>query len=149
MFKHALLAAVAASIFLTGCSTMCTTVCKTKQPAPTPAQRFAKADTDNNGRVTRDQFIDLMIEKAFTLYDKNGNGYVTEAEYVAGGGTAAAFRKINTSGTGKATLAEAKASKMIRDTMVVPFDEADVNNNGSVTLAEYEAYLVKRDAAVR
>lgn len=132
-----------ALLVLAGCAT------GPSRKAPTLDQRFAAADADNNGRVTRDQFIDLMIEDAFKLYDTNGNGHVTEAEYVAGGGRAATFRKINTSGTGKATLAEAKASKLIRNTMAVPFDEADVNKDGSVTLQEYKAYVQKRDEAVR
>ena len=126
------------------------TGCATTAPKTVPlGQRFKMADTDGDGRVTRAEFTDFLIEDAFLRYDRNHDGFVTEEEYVAGGGTAANFRKINTSGTGKATLAEARASKVIRDTMAVPFDEADVSRNGAVTLEEYQAYIARRDAEVR
>jgi Ca2+-binding EF-hand superfamily protein len=134
---------VGLTILLAGCVTT------TTKKQLTIEQRFQKADANSDGRVTRDEFIDFMIEDAFIRYDKNGNGYVTEAEYVAGGGTAGGFRKINTSGTGQATLAEAKASKMIRSALVAPFDEADVDKTGSVTLIEYQAARAKSQDYVR
>ena len=68
---------------------------------------------------------------------------------MASGGTPENFRKVNTSGSGKITLAEAQASPLVFNTFVVSFDEADVNKNGQVTLAEYQSYLALRDAAVR
>lgn len=126
------------------------TGCATTAPKTLPLEkRFKKADTNGDGLVTRAEFTDFVIEDAFLRYDRDGDGFVSEQEYVAGGGTAANFRKINTSGTGKATLAEARASKVIRETLVVPFDEADVSRNGYVTWEEYQAYVARRDAEVR
>ena len=141
--KALLISSLALVVIFTGCATV------PGGRTPTLEQRFAAADTDGDGRVSRGQVVDLMIEDAFKRYDTSHDGLVSEAEYLAGGGSAGVFHKINTGGTGKATLAEAKASKLIRDTMAVPFDEADVNRDGSATLAEYQSYIQRRDAAVR
>ncbi len=112
-------------------------------------QRFQKADADNNGRLTRDEFTDYMVENVFVQYDRGGKGYVTLEDYVAGGGKRADFARINRSGTGRITLEEAKASPLIRRTMVVPFDEADSDGSGMITMAEYQAYVARRQPYVR
>ena len=83
------------------------------------------------------------------MYDTNKDGQVSEAEFVASGGTAENFRKVNKSGSGKISLVEAQASPLVFNTFVVGFDEADTNKDGQVTLAEYQSYLELRDAAVR
>ncbi len=104
---------------------------------------FKKADADGDGRVSREEFADFMIEQVFVNYDRNGNGFVTQAEYLDGGGTLEGFRKINRSGSGKITLPEAKASKLVRDRMTLPFDEADGNGNGYVTWDEFQKFRVR------
>jgi len=127
-------------LFLASCATT---------PAPTPEQKFKRADKDGNGTVSRTEATNLIIADAFAMYDANGDGFVTEAEFVASGGTPENFRKVNTSGSGKITLAEAQTSPLVFNTFVVAFDEADTNKNGQVTLAEYQSYLALRNAAVR
>jgi len=140
-----LLLALTLAVFTGGCATKTETTAKPR----TLEALFKKADRDGDGRVSRDEFTDFMIEGVFENYDQNGNGFVTQAEFVAGGGTAEGFRKINVSRTGKITLEEAKSSKMIRDTMVVPFDEADVNDNGFVTWDEFQQFRAKRQPYIR
>jgi hypothetical protein len=132
-----------ASFMLSGCGTI------PGGKVMTPEERFAAADTAGTGKLGRERVIDLMIEDAFKRYDTDGDGMVSEAEYLAGGGSAAAFRSINTSGTGKATLAEVQASSVVRKTMAPTFDEADVNRDGFATLAEFKSYIARRDAVVR
>lgn len=107
------------------------------------------ADKNSSGSVSREEATNLMIAEAFGMYDADGDGFVTEAEFLASGGTAGNFRKVNTSGSGKISLAEAQASPLVFNTFVVGFDEADTNKDGQVTLAEYQSYLEARDAVVR
>jgi hypothetical protein len=38
---------------------------------------------------------------------------------------------------------------MVFNTFAVSFNEADINKDGEVTLAEYQSYLTLRNAAVR
>lgn len=114
-----------------------------------PEQKFQRADKNGDSSVSRVEATNLMIAEAFVMYDTNGDGFVSEAEFVASGGTRANFRKINKSGSGQISLAEAKASPAVFNTFAVSFDEADANKNGQVTLVEYQRYLKRRDAAVR
>ncbi len=123
--------------------------CATTTSTPSPEQKFQKADKNGDGSVSRVEATNLMIADAFAMYDSNGDGFVSESEFVASGGTPEGFRKINKSGSGKVSLEEAKASPEVFNTFVVSFDEADVNKDGKVTLAEYQSYLKLRDAAVR
>ncbi len=128
------------ALFLAGCATTSTL---------SPEQRFQRADKDGDGSVSRVEATNLVIADAFVMYDKNGDGRVSEAEFVASEGTPESFRKINKSGSGQISLAEAQASPVVFNTFVVSFDEADANKDGQVTLAEYQNYLKRRDAAVR
>lgn len=117
--------------------------------AMTPEQRFQKADANSSGSVSRSEATNLMIAEAFGMYDTNGDGKVTEAEFLVSGGSRANFRKINSSGSGAISLSEAQASPLVFNTFAVGFDEADANRDGQVTLAEYLAYLELRNEAVR
>jgi len=115
----------------------------------TPEQKFKKADKDGSGSVSRNEAANLIIADAFSMYDADKDGFVTETEFLASGGKAENFRKVNKSGTGKISLQEAQSSPLVFNTFVVGFDEADTNKDGQVTLAEYQSYIKLRDAAVR
>ena len=122
--------------------------CASTSP-PSPEQKFQQADKNGNGSVSRLEATNLIIADSFAMFDSNGDGFVTEAEYLASGGTPENFRKIDKSGSGQVSLQEAQASPLVFNIFVVSFDEADTDNDGQVTLAEYQSYLELRDAAVR
>lgn len=128
------------TLLLAGCATTASS---------SPEQKFKKADGDNNGTVSRTEATNMIIANAFDMYDANSDGYVSEKEFVASGGNAQSFRKVNKSGSGKISLAEAQASPLVFNNFVVSFDEADTNKDGQLTYAEYQSYLARRDAAVR
>lgn len=112
----------------------------TPPPPPTPEQSFKLADTNGDGKVSRAEYDAHQIGQMFARFDTNKDDVITEAEFLANGGTVEGFRRVNTSGTGKATLAEAKASPGVRKTLDAPFIEADANRDGSVSLSEFLTY---------
>jgi Ca2+-binding EF-hand superfamily protein len=125
------------------------TACSTTPPAPSVEDSFKRADLDGNGTVSRQEYDAHLIGEMFARYDTNKDSVITEKEFLANGGTAEGFRKINTSGSGKITLQEARASAGVRKTLDAPFKEADVNGDGKVTLAEFQAARTKALEAVR
>jgi len=129
-----LLLAVTALSFFGGC------VCWKQATPPTLEAQFKKADANEDGKVSRKEFHNLMVEDAFALFDANRDGVVTVKEFVAGGGTAEAFRKFDPNGTGKITVVELKASKIRMDAVSAAFLGADVSKDGYVTLEEALKY---------
>lgn len=140
MLRTTLVVALVSVItFAAGCATRP----KYEAKARDVQELFKKADTDGDGRVSRAEFANFMIEEAFNNFDQNEDGFVTLDEFKAAGGTEADFRRINRSGTGKITLAEAKTSRTILERMTTPFDEADLNGDGYVTWEEFQTYRQK------
>lgn len=128
------------SIILLSAGIILATGCVTSPVVPTPQQAFEKADTDGDGMVSRAEYDSHMIGEMFALFDKNKDSVITREEFLDNGGTEEGFRRINASGSGKITLAEAKASPAVRRSLDAPFLEADANRDGKVSLAEFLAY---------
>ena len=82
-----------------------------------------------------------MIEQAFYWMDADHKCTITETEFLAAGGSKAVFLQIDTARKGYFTVEDAKASKVARQAMSLPFDEADKNHNGFITRSEFQQYL--------
>ena len=141
--KSSLILLAAAAVALSACVT------QPKSGNAALMNRFKQADASGDGKVSRDEFIDFMITESFANYDKGNKGYVTLQEFTAGGGTPATYRQIDRDGNGRVTLADAKASKVVRNQFVKPFDAADTSNSGYVTFDEFVAYRAAAAPYVR
>jgi hypothetical protein len=131
--KFSLFALAAAAIVLSGCAT---------QPQSGNAalmNRFKQADANGNQQLSRKEFTDFLLAEAFANYDKNKDGFVTLAEWTAGGGRRETFIAMG-GGSGKLTLAQVQASKIAQDQMAIPFDAADTVKSGYLTFDEFVAY---------
>lgn len=118
-------------------------------PPPTLDELFDKADKNHDGRISRDEFSAVMIEQAFYWMDGDHKGTITEAEFIAAGGTKAVFLQIDTERKGYFTVEDAKASAVARKAMSLPFDGADINKNGFITRAEFLEYKKQAAACTR
>lgn len=129
--------------FGTGCTT-------SRSAAGNPEQRlqalFQKADSNGDGRVSRDEFTALMLEEAFDWMDAQRNGRISEAEFLAAGGTRAQFRSLDRGGKGYFTVEDAKANAGARRMMALPFDGADQSGDGFITWDEFQAYRARAAA---
>jgi Ca2+-binding EF-hand superfamily protein len=85
---------------------------------------LAALDTDGNGAVDAAEY-DAFMGQAFTALDKNGDGYVTEAEG-AGVITAEHFAAANANGDDGISQQEFQA------TTAADFERADVDGNGTL-----------------
>jgi Ca2+-binding EF-hand superfamily protein len=140
--KSPFLLLAAATVILSGCVTT------PKSGNAAVMNLFKQADADGNSQVSRREFTDLLIAEAFANYDKNKDGFVTLAEWTAGGGTRETFLAMG-GRSGRLTLAQVQASKVAQNQMALPFDQADTSKSGYLTLEEFVAHRKKAAPYVR
>jgi len=98
-------------------------------------ERFHAHDSNKDGRIDRAEFQEWMID-VFYFRDKDHKGYLV-LEDVRGVMTAETLKAINRKGDGKLSLQE------FLNATFQDFAAADVNQNGSLTMEEIEAYIKK------
>jgi len=104
-----------------------------------------QADADHDGKVTKQEYVDARAAQ-FSRMDRNGDGFIDEADSRAGGNergqrAAKALRgRIDSNGDGKISKEEfVNAPTML-------FDKFDANKDGVLDATELEA---ARNAAGR
>jgi Ca2+-binding EF-hand superfamily protein len=140
--KSPILLLAAAALLLAGCAT------RPQSGNAALMSRFKQADTSADGKLSRKEFTDFLIAEAFANYDTNKDGFVTLAEWTAGGGSRETFLAMG-GRDGTLTLAQVQASKVAQDQMALPFDQADTDKSGYVTLEEFAAYRAAAAPYVR
>ena len=118
--------------------------------ATTGAGGFEEADANHDGKLSRDEASDFLVNEIFNSRDANHDGRMTKEEWAAGDPTRAAdFNKRDMDGDGVVTKEEAIkhgrrhgiANKILR--------EADKNHDGALDKAEVQAYYASREGPPR
>jgi Ca2+-binding EF-hand superfamily protein len=114
--------------------------------ASTGAGGFEEADANHDGKLSRDEGSDFLVNEIFSSRDLNHDGRMTKEEWSAGDPSRAAdFKKRDTNHDGIVTKEEAikygrahgVANKILR--------EADKNHDGALDKAEVQAYYASRE----
>jgi hypothetical protein len=114
--------------------------------AGTGAGGFEAADANHDGKLSRDEGSDFLVNEIFDSRDANHDGRMTEQEWTAGDPKRSAdFKKRDANHDGIVTKEEAItygrahgiANKILR--------EADKNHDGALDKAEVQAYYASRE----
>lgn len=118
--------------------------------ASSGAGGFEEADANHDGKLSRDEGSDFLVNEIFSSRDANHDGRMTKEEWAAGDPKRVAdFQKRDTDGDGIVTKEEAIkygrahgiANKILR--------EADKNHDGALDKAEVQAYYASREGPPR
>ena len=135
-----LLLAGAAAALLASCAT-----------TETDRDLFIQSDTNKDGQLSLAEVNKAGLPRLFSIFDVDGNGSVTlaEARTVDPGFDAKMFTERDLDHDGKVTWAEYEKVAMRKGGLKKQFAEVDTNGNGIIERAEAEAYVAKRNAAIR
>ena len=134
MPKHSM-AVILAIVVTLGCLGGLALAQTAMQAQPDWKARFATYDRNKDGRIDRAEFQEWMTD-VFYLRDKDHKGYLV-VEDVRGAMAPETLRAINRKGDGKVSLEE------FLNATFQDFAAADVNQNGSLTIEEIDAYIKK------
>jgi hypothetical protein len=113
--------------------------------------RFAKADLNKDGKLSREEVSDFVVHNIFDARDANKDGKLSPTEWWPDNDAEqrAMFNKRDTNKDGFVSLAEAlawgRANKGWGDIM----KEADTNADGFISPAEAKAYIASKEGPVR
>lgn len=119
--------------------------CQTTTTAP---DRFAQADADSSGSLSKDEANDYMVTTIFTVRDKDQDGSITLQEWGIEE-DAKQFKLRDANKDGSVTMDEAKAYARKAGSYDAQYTEADTNKDGKVTREEAVAYYDSKEGPVR
>jgi hypothetical protein len=118
--------------------------------ATTGAGGFEKADANHDGKLSRDEASDFLVNEIFNSRDANHDGRMTKEEWAAGDPARAAdFNKRDTNDDGVVTEEEAIKYGRAHGVAKKIMREADKNHDGSLDKTEVQAYYASREGSPR
>ena len=119
--------------------------------APIPApDSFAQADSNHDGKLSRDEASDYLVIEIFTSRDANHDGHMTIVEWTGGDPSRMAdFKKRDANHDGIVTEKEAIAYGRAHGVANQIMLEADKNHDGYLSRAEVKAYYASREGPPR
>ncbi len=141
MTRYALLPAL---LFLGACQT-------TPPPDESFEERFARADVNKDGKLSREEVSDFVVHNVFDARDTNKDGKLTLEEWWPGNDPVeiAKFKKRDRNKDGLVSLEEALHWGRTNQGWGDIMDEADKNGDGFITPAEAKAYIASKEGPVR
>lgn len=119
------------------------------QTTSTEPDRFAQADTDRSGALSRDEVNRFLVTRVFESRDANGDGRLTRAEWLVGddAGQEKLFAERDANRDGVVTLEEALAYGKRKGAANSFVREADTNKDGALSREEVTAYYGSKEGA--
>lgn len=118
-------------------------------PSPAP-DRFAQADSNHDGKLSRDEASDYLVIEIFSSRDANHDGRMTVVEWTGGDpGRIADFKRRDANHDGIVTEKEAIAYGRAHGIANQIMRDADKNHDGYLSRAELKAYYGSREGPPR
>jgi hypothetical protein len=146
---HAIILASAALIALSSCVTN-----KNLQPPEAVGAQggggFDLADANHDGKLSRDEASDFLVNEIFNSRDANHDGKLTRQEWVGSEPSRAAdFKKRDANHDGIVTREEAVKYGRAHGIANKIMAEADKNHDGKLSRKEVQAYYASREGPPR
>jgi len=127
------------------------TACQTTMQSSPQVDRFAKADANHDGKLSRDEVGDYLVMQIFESRDTNHDGKLTWDEWKVEGvkGQRARFDARDTNHDGVVTVEEAIAYERKHHELTKEFKKADKNGNGLLTREEVAAFYGSKEGSPR
>ena len=110
------------------------------------AKRFDQADANHDGKLSRNEASDYLVNEVFDSRDANHDGKMTEQEWTGGDPSRAAdFKKRDANHDGVVTKQEAMAYGRAHGVVNNIMKEADTNHDGYLERSEVKAYYANRE----
>jgi hypothetical protein len=139
---------VLAIVALSGCATN-----KNLQPdqaATSGGGGFDAADANHDGKLSRDEASDFLVNEIFDSRDANHDEKMTKQEWTGGDPTRAAdFKKRDANHDGVVTKQEAIAYGRAHGVVKKIMREADTNHDDFLQRGEVKAYYASREGSPR
>ena len=133
-----------ALISLSACSTNKNS--QSSQLSASGESRFDQADTNHDGKLSRDEASDYLVIEIFDSRDANHDGKMTEQEWTGGDPSRAAdFKKRDANHDGVVTKQEAITYGRAHGVVNQIMKEADTNHDGYLERSEVKAYYASRE----